>query len=310
MPKLIFVPPLHFIHIANPYTKHYFNINLRTPYYLLVIPRIFICLLSLINDYCLYRICILYGQNVKNRMKIFASSYVILVYCCRGFSNSFEMILFSILLFLVAECMFRSDKIIYHDEHLREKYKQAQTPVEKVKLFKLKRHLPAHSFSHVASISTVTVIGIFNRPTFVGFAFMPLFFWLHRGLGSKVIGFKDFHFRIFALVLSGIPTFLLLVLIDSVYYGYLTMAEIEWLKISWENWVVTPLNFLRYNSDTRNLTSHGLHRRWTHLAINVPLLFNVLGGMSIIGISVNVYRYVNYYNYCIYTQYNSHCYPP
>lgn len=290
VPKMILGPPLHFIRLFNPYAKEYLNIDLKTPYYLLVIPRLFICFLSLINDYCLYKICLLYGQNFKNRLKIFASSYVVLVYCCRSFSNAFEMTFFSLLLLLVAECMFKSDKIIYHNEFLNEKYKQAKTAVEKVKIFKLQTHLPDHSLNRVVTIAAVVVIGIFNRPTFVGFAFPPIFFWLHRGLGSKVVGFKDFHYRIFSLIVCGVPFTLLLIIIDSGYYGYLTMADIESIQVSWENWVVTPLNFLRYNSDTRNLTEHGLHPHWLHLAVNVPLLFSVLGIMAIYILTVQTYR--------------------
>lgn len=290
IPKLILGPPLHLIRLINPFTKQYLNIDLRMPYYLLVFPRIFICFLSLINDYCLYRICVLYGQNFRHRLNIFASSYVVFTYCCRSFSNTFEMIFFSLLLLLVAECMMKSDKVIYHNEFLKEKYEQAKTAVEKVKLFKLSTHLPEHNLNRVLILSTIVVIGIFNRPTFVGFAFPPIFFWLHRGLGSKVIGFKDFHCRIFMFIICGIPTTLLLILIDSSYYGYITMADIETMKISLNNWVVTPLNFLRYNSDMRNLTSHGLHPRWLHLAVNVPLLFNVLGILALITLSINTYR--------------------
>lgn len=290
VPKMILGPPLHFIGLANPYTKHYLNIDLKTPYYLLVLPRLFICLLSLINDYCLYRICVLYGQNFRNRLKIFASSYVVFVYCTRSFSNTFEMMFFSILLLFVAECMLISDKVIYHDEFLKDKYDKAKTAVEKVKLFKLKTHLPEHSLNKVILIATLVVVGIFNRPTFVGFAFPPIFFWLHRGLGSKVVSFKDFHYRIFTLILCGIPTVITLITIDSVYYGYLTSADVESLEISWDNWVVTPLNFLRYNSDKRNLTQHGLHPWWLHLVVNVPLLFNVLGILAIITMAGTTYR--------------------
>lgn len=289
---MILGPPLHLIRIANPYSKFYLNIDLKTPYYLLVLPRIFICLLSFINDYCLYRICLLYGQNYKNRLKIFASSYVVLVYCCRSFSNSFEMIFFSVLLLLVAECMAKSDRVIYHDEFLQEKYYQAKTSVERVKIFKLKTHLPEHSLNHVIFIATIVIIGIFNRPTFVGFALSPVFFWLNRGLGSKVVGLKDFHVRIFTFMLCGIPSALFLILVDSAYYGYLTMAEIENLKISWDNWVVTPLNFLRYNADKKNLRQHGLHPRWLHLVVNIPLLFNVLGIIAFATLGINTYRLV------------------
>ncbi|XP_014364896.2 GPI mannosyltransferase 4 [Papilio machaon] len=292
VPKIVLGLPLHFIQILNPYSKAYLNIDLQTPYYLLTIPRLFICLLSLINDYCLYKICVLYGQNFRNRLKIFASSYVVFVYCCRSFSNTFEMIFFSLLLLLVAECMYKSDKVIYHDEFLTEKYNKAETPVEKVKIFKLKTHLPEHSLNRVFILASLVVIGIFNRPTFICFAFAPVFFWLHRGLGSKVVSFKDFHFRIFTFMLCGIPMALVLILVDSCYYGYLTSAEVESLKLSWDNWVVTPLNFLRYNMDTKNLKEHGLHPRWLHLVVNIPLLFNVLGIIAFITLSGNAYRFI------------------
>ncbi|XP_041975581.1 GPI mannosyltransferase 4 [Aricia agestis] len=292
VPKMIFGPPFHFIRIVNPYTKYYFSLDLKTPYFLLTIPRIFICFLSLINDYCLYKICILYGQNFRNRLTIFASSYVVLVYCCRSFSNSFEMIFYSILLGLVAQCMYKSDKVIYHDEFLQDKYDKAKTPVEKVKIFKLKTHLPDHSLNHVVIISTIIAIGIFNRPTFLGFAFAPVFFWLHRGLGSKVVGFKDFHIRIITLVLCSVPIVLFLILVDSGYYGYLTMADVDSLAISLDNWVVTPLNFLRYNSDMGNLHQHGLHPHWLHLVVNMPLLFNVLVLMAYVVLIIHLYRFI------------------
>ncbi|XP_047520615.1 GPI mannosyltransferase 4 [Pieris napi] len=292
IPKLILGPPLYIIRILNPFIKHYFKIDLRSPYFLLVIPRLFICLLSLINDYCLYKLCIMYGQNFRNRLKIFASSYVVLIYCCRCFSNTFEMLFFSILLYLVGDCMLKSDNVIYHQEYLQEKYKHAVTPMERVRIYKMQTHLPQHSLNNVLSLASLVVIGIFNRPTFIGFALIPIFFWLHRGIGSKIVGFADFHARIFMLVVCGIPMVLLCILVDSAYYGYLTLADIESLQISWSNWVVTPLNFLRYNTDVRKLTKHGIHPRWLHLAVNVPILFNVLGLLAGCAVILNMYRFV------------------
>ena len=41
--------------------------------------------------------------------------------------------------------------------------------------------------------------------------------------------------------------------------------------------VVTPLNFLKYNANTKNLQNHGLHPHYIHLLVNVPLLYNILG---------------------------------
>lgn len=290
IPKLVFGPPFHLIRLLNPYAKTYLNLDLRTPYFLLVIPRLFICSLSFINDYCLYEICVIYGQNFKTRLNIFASSYVIIVYGCRSFSNTFEMLFFSLLLLLVAQCMSKSDKVIYHDEFLREKYDQAKTPVEKVQIFKLQSLLPYHSLTSVFFISLVIVVGFFNRPTFLAFAFPPMFFWLHRGLGSKVVGFKDFNLRIFSLLICCFPIVLILVFVDSIYYGHLTIADIESMAINWNSWVVTPWNFVKYNMDPKNLANHGLHPHWYHLFANLPLLFNVLSGFAIVNLLLSIYR--------------------
>lgn len=40
--------------------------------------------------------------------------------------------------------------------------------------------------------------------------------------------------------------------------------------------VITPLNNLLYNMNVDNLAQHGLHPRYTHFAINLPLLFGPL----------------------------------
>ncbi|CAF4875259.1 unnamed protein product [Pieris macdunnoughi] len=194
--------------------------------------------------------------------------------------------------FPIRDCMLKSDNVIYHQEYLQEKYKHAVTPMERVRIYKMQTHLPQHSLNNVLSLASLVVIGIFNRPTFIGFALIPIFFWLHRGIGSKIVGFADFHARIFMLVVCGIPMVLLCILVDSAYYGYLTLADIESLQISWSNWVVTPLNFLRYNTDVRKLTKHGIHPRWLHLAVNVPILFNVLGLLAGCAVILNTYRFV------------------
>ena len=48
------------------------------------------------------------------------------------------------------------------------------------------------------------------------------------------------------------------VLFDSVYYNHLT---------------ITPLNNALYNMQTKNLAEHGIHPRWLHALVNMPLLF-------------------------------------
>ena len=60
------------------------------------------------------------------------------------------------------------------------------------------------------------------------------------------------------------------------------MAEIGNLDITMNNFVVTPLNFLKYNVNTKNLQDHGLHPHYVHFLVNVPLLYNVLGIIGLV----------------------------
>lgn len=137
--------------------------------------------------------------------------------------------------------------------------------------------LPSHSLNDCLIIASITVAGIFNRPTFIAFAACPIFFWLQRGLGSLVVNFIDFHIRIITFVICTIPALFLFILADSFYFGYLTMGEIGRLDVGINNFVVTPLNFVKYNTVVSNLKEHGLHPRCLHFLVNVPLLFNIYG---------------------------------
>lgn len=180
--------------------------------------------------------------------------------------------------------------MVLQNDYLSKKYSEATTPVERVKYYKLRALLPSHSLNDCFVLATITVIGIFNRPTFIAFAFVPIFFWLQRGLNSKSVGFRDFHIRMFVFILCGLPAALLFVLVDSFYFGYLTMAEIGQLEIGINNFVVTPVNFLKYNVNTKNLESHGLHPRFLHFLVNIPLLFSVLGIIGLLTFAKMIYR--------------------
>ncbi|KAF6017619.1 hypothetical protein EB796_024100 [Bugula neritina] len=43
-----------------------------------------------------------------------------------------------------------------------------------------------------------------------------------------------------------------------------------------DQFVVSPLNFLLYNRNSENLSEHGLHPRYLHILVNLPLLFGPL----------------------------------
>lgn len=180
--------------------------------------------------------------------------------------------------------------MVFYKDYISKKHSEAKPGVERLKYYRLLALLPSHSFKHCFVLATITIIGIFNRPTFVAFAFMPIFFWLQRGLGSRSIGFIDFHSRVFCFIFCGLPAVLFFILVDSSYFTYLTLGEILKLEIGMNNFVVTPLNFLKYNMNTKNLATHGLHPRFLHVLVNVPLLFSVLGIIALFRFAKMVYR--------------------
>lgn len=219
-----------------------------------------------------------------------ASSFVMLVFGSRTFSNTIEMGLCSVLLYVVADTMVHSNTVIFQTDFLQEKYDTAETTVEKVKLYKMKSSLPHHSFNNCWLVSTICVIGVFNRPTFLFFGMPIVFFWLLRGMGTKTISFMDFNLRMTALVLTAIPSLLFFILMDSLYFGYLSLSEVHLLDIGINNFVVTPLNFIRYNIDPQNTAQHGVHPKYLHILVNIPLLYNVLGVVAIFSFATMIYR--------------------
>lgn len=131
------------------------------------------------------------------------------------------------------------------------------------------RQLPSHNFCHCLEIGSILAIGTFNRPTFLLFAITPIFYWLSRGFSKNYKhSVRIFNIRFIVLFLCVLPGVFLFILIDSFYFGYITENE--------ANFVLTPLNFIKYNFKSSNLAEHGIHFRMTHTIINIPLLFNIL----------------------------------
>lgn len=273
------------------YGKYYFNIDLRTTYILLIVPRLIMVTLSFINDWSLYQICKSYGLKYEMRLVTLASSFVMLVFSSRTFSNTIEMALISYLLAIVSECMVHTNTIIFQKEFIDEKYRTAESTVEKVKFYKMKSSIPSHSYKNCFEIATLCVAGVFNRPTFLLFGMPIVFFWLLRGMGTKSIRFNDFNLRITLFVISAIPTIIAFIGIDSLYYSYLSLSEILNGDISINNFVVTPYNFIKYNINPQNTAQHGLHPKYLHILVNIPMLYNVLGIITLCSFGLMVYRF-------------------
>ncbi|KAJ8957814.1 hypothetical protein NQ318_001810 [Aromia moschata] len=253
----------------NYILKVYLGTPVVTPYLLLIIPRLLMCLLSFLVDYALYKICSNNNEKYKSRLVILGSSYVTLVYGTRTFSNTIELILFSILLYYVCESLTFSNILVKKRDYINYRYEQSKTLAEKVKFHKLRLFLVSDTFRNCFVISTTHISGVRGS--------CPFFFWLYRGVGTKSVTALQFHWRMLLFCLCSIPSFVVCILVDSFYYGYITWGEVGMLDVSIDSFVFTPLNFVKYNIDSGNLANHGLHPRFLHILVNVPLLFNVLG---------------------------------
>ncbi|AAS53766.2 AFR395Cp [Eremothecium gossypii ATCC 10895] len=108
-------------------------------------------------------------------------------------------------------------------------------------------------------------LGLFNRVTFAGYLGLPC-----------IVAFWQFYRRqwrsLAALLLCFLLTSGACIWIDTLSYGT-------------SEWVITPLNNLLYNMDEENLAQHGLHPRYTHILVNLPMLLGpgllfALGGIQ------------------------------
>ena len=84
---------------------------------------------------------------------------------------------------------------------LPESYVKAETPREKVEIKKKEKQIPPHDFKYFLQISILCGVGFFNRPTFLAFAIVPLFYWFQRGVSihSVVTPFQMFNCRILSM---------------------------------------------------------------------------------------------------------------
>ena len=116
-------------------------------------------------------------------------------------------------------------------------------------------------------ISCVAVCGVFTRITFAAF-FLPIAVevlkWSLRQSGFSVSSWT----RLVApSVLVAIATPVSFIYADTTYFAHPQRSIGSHRAIE-----VTPLNFLRYNLLPSNLAQHGLHPRWLHLVVNLPMI--------------------------------------
>ncbi|KAI8973206.1 Alg9-like mannosyltransferase family-domain-containing protein [Mycotypha africana] len=196
-------------------------------------------------------------------MILLATSQVTLAYHTRPFSNSFESVLLCVsLLTYVKFSEKATNKLAFR-------------------------------------LGMVFSLGIFTRITFPLYA-LPIGIALIYQAYKQSDNINQFTAFIFSLTFGFVSFSALNIIVDSVFYGTLSftvngqsfknvshvfttlfnptsLASVR----SYGDIVITPINNFLYNSKVENLAQHGLHPRFTHFAVNFPLLF---GPLAIFGL--------------------------
>lgn len=198
----------------------------------------FLCL-SLLLD---MSVAILVPSPMRSfALLLLSSSYVTHAFYVRPFSNSLEAV-------IVALCLVCLKKIVWISM-LDSKKKN-----EKNERAALNWHLHA--------LAALGAFGASMRPTFFGFA-LPICLQMLR-FSYRISGTLSRTAKLLAYPMcSGILTALCCITVDTLYY-----------RGSLRHPVFPSLNFLKYNSSTDNLAEHGLHPRWLHLFVNLPMLIS------------------------------------
>ncbi|KAJ9217750.1 CAZyme family GT22 [Paecilomyces variotii] len=109
-------------------------------------------------------------------------------------------------------------------------------------------------------LSFVAVVGVFNRITFPAFLLIP---------GLQLLPhFVRKPFSVISLVVFGAIFTVIAILTDTFFYNPPSISTLDSLR----SLVITPLNNLRYNSNSANLATHGLHPHYQHFLVNFPEL--------------------------------------
>eukprot|EP01083_Nonionella_stella_P058842 154060_1 len=235
-----------------------------------VLPRLSVLFHSGLVDWLIFRICKRTGIRTAPVMLTLCSSWPVVLFHSRPFSNTYESFLLCILIFVLTRSRARVNP------------NRART-----------------LFTRNFVFGAVVALGVFTRFTFLAFAFPLGLFLLYDNFVLTKLGSRSM-LRLFTqlvswclAVLSGIiVTGTLCALADSMYFGTLQLDS----RIGSDGWIgetfkgllkgrprlftgsltLTPLNNLIYNMDVNNLANWGLHPRWLHVLVNLPMLFGPL----------------------------------
>lgn len=259
-----------------------------------MLPRILTAFLSLITDIVLYKLCRYLHVEAGKALLLLSLSYITLTFLTRTFTNSYETLFFSVLIYLVyTEYKNYNNHVVIRFvlsesrtvKKVNKYGKNSPSKEKSKKTLQSKSQTEYNSTAISVGIGITIVLGIFNRPTFVAFAMIPVMFWLYTCFMTKKI------IRSIAVTsVTSIAMFATCVIFDSLYFhfdetsGFFNDMKTCAVQQPPDNFkcfytslqeflLVTPWNFLRYNVRTENLAEHGIHPRYLHFTANMAVLY-------------------------------------
>ena len=249
--------------------------------------RLLMAVMSLWIDFCVYKICKITKVDHSNGVLLIASSYVTLTYQCHTFTNSFESLLFSSVVYVILSS---SNDLMNRDHRkvAKKKSKLVKTKRTDSDIDRSSKNMKRKPYGACVALGVISVFGIFNRPTFVIFTLVPSLWWLYILVRYSKCS-KEIILQTLIILVSAVLSSIMCCVIDSVYFKNLSFSlilseasnclpfSIDTLNchrnIVARHFVFTPLNFVLYNTKGDNLAKHGLHPCYLHFFVNMPLLF-------------------------------------
>ena len=244
---------------------------------ILVIPRIACSMLSMFFiDWSIWSIC---NTCDREREKIqvpipvllVASAWPTVVMLNRPFSNSMESYILALLMVTIFT---KNTDDITHLKH-------------------------SHSDFFYWKIGMICAFGIFTRFTFIFFATPVLLFLLNKMV--RILGIKNgiLWNKLGCMAISFACMSLVITKADTVFYSlrqneatrHSSNGE-DMLSLLFDpsSFVLTPLNAFLYNSKISNLNDHGLHPRWTHVVVNMIIMYGPLTISTYLLLATNLQR--------------------
>lgn len=143
----------------------------------------------------------------------------------------------------------------------------------------------------VPVLPVMTAVGVFTRFTYVAFAAPVLALYLARlvELARKGHAGKVAVWLAVAAG-SGAATTAVYLGIDTQFYTQSGAAEVASVRWRGMEAVVAPLNALAYNARTDNVAQHGLHPRWLHLCVNLPIMVGIANVAVLVMYGAHMFR--------------------